>query len=105
MARYRSAFGRLGLTDAHYVYEPVGAAFFYARALDHDATVLVADFGGGTSDFSVMRFERKGGRLAATPLSHAGIGIAGDSFDYRIVDAMVSPASARARPIARSTRS
>ncbi len=92
MARYRSAFGRLGLTDAHYVYEPVGAAFFYARALDHDATVLVADFGGGTSDFSVMRFERRDGRLAATPLSHAGIGIAGDSFDYRIVDAMVSPA-------------
>jgi hypothetical chaperone protein len=92
MSRYRSAFGRLGLTDAHYVYEPVGAAFFYARALDHDSTVLVADFGGGTSDFSVMRFERRDGRLAATPLSHAGIGIAGDSFDYRIVDAMVSPA-------------
>ena len=40
MSRYRSAFGRLGLTDAHYVYEPVGAAFFYARALYHDSTVL-----------------------------------------------------------------
>lgn len=92
MQRYRDAFGRLGLTDARYVYEPVGAAFFYARALDRDATVLVADFGGGTSDFSVMRFARRDGRLTATPLSHAGIGIAGDSFDYRIVDHMVSPA-------------
>ena len=41
-----------------YVYEPVGAAFAFARSLDRDATVLVADFGGGTSDFSLMRFSR-----------------------------------------------
>ncbi|MGO4706903.1 Hsp70 family protein [Microvirga sp. 2MCAF38] len=91
MSRYRSAFGKLGAKDAHYVYEPVGAAFFYARQLDHDSTVLVADFGGGTSDFSVMRFARKGGTLRAEPLSHMGIGIAGDAFDYRIVDHVVSP--------------
>ena len=74
-----------------YVYEPVGAAFFFARQLDHDATVLVADFGGGTSDFSVMRFSREAGVLKAEPLGHSGIGIAGDTFDYRIVDRVVSP--------------
>jgi hypothetical chaperone protein len=91
MRRYRAAFGKLGAEHARYVYEPVGAAFFYARQLDHDATVLVADFGGGTSDFSVMRFSRKGGVLRAEPLSHSGIGIAGDAFDYRIVDRVVSP--------------
>ncbi|WP_112661617.1 Hsp70 family protein [Microvirga flavescens] len=91
MTRYRSAFGKLGAEHARYVYEPVGAAFFYARQLDHDATVLVADFGGGTSDFSVMRFARGGGALRAEPLSHTGIGIAGDAFDYRIVDHVVSP--------------
>jgi hypothetical chaperone protein len=91
MRRYRAAFGRLGADHARYVYEPVGAAFFYARQLDHDATVLVADFGGGTSDFSVMRFSRKGGALRAEPLGHAGIGLAGDAFDYRIVDRVVSP--------------
>ncbi|MEE1655293.1 Hsp70 family protein [Microvirga sp. CF3062] len=91
MQRYRAAFGRLGADHARYVYEPVGAAFFYARQLDHDATVLVADFGGGTSDFSVVRFSRKGGVLRAEPLGHAGIGLAGDAFDYRIVDRVVSP--------------
>jgi len=91
MQRYRAAFGRLGAEHARYVYEPVGAAFFYARQLDHDATVLVADFGGGTSDFSIMRFSRKNGKLRAEPLGHAGIGIAGDAFDYRIVDRVVSP--------------
>ena len=88
MQRYQSAFARLGAEHARYVYEPVGAAFSFARHLDHDATVLVADFGGGTSDFSVMRFTRKGGVLRAEPLGHAGIG---DNFDFRIVDHVVSP--------------
>ncbi|WP_119273015.1 Hsp70 family protein [Taklimakanibacter deserti] len=91
MRRYRQAFGRLGVDHGHYVYEPVGAAFFYARQLRQDATILVADFGGGTSDFSVMRFERRQGRMEARPLGHSGIGIAGDAFDYRIIDNVVSP--------------
>ncbi|MDQ0395280.1 Hsp70 family protein [Labrys monachus] len=91
MQRYRSAFERLGVREPTYVYEPVGAAFFYARNLKRDATVLVADFGGGTSDFSVMRFEQAAGRLRAEPLGHAGVGIAGDAFDYSIVDRIVSP--------------
>jgi hypothetical chaperone protein len=91
MSRYRSAFGALGARSVAYVYEPVGAAFFFARQLDHDATVLVADFGGGTSDFSVMEFSKAAGVLRAESLGHAGIGIAGDTFDYRIVDRVVSP--------------
>ncbi len=91
MQRYREAFGRLGVSHSRYVYEPVGAAFSFARNLDRDATVLVADFGGGTSDFSIMRFSRKGGVLRAEPLGHAGIGIAGDTFDARIVGRVVSP--------------
>ncbi|WP_204278271.1 hypothetical protein, partial [Escherichia coli] len=32
-----------------------------------------------------------GGTLRAEPLGHAGVGIAGDTFDYRIVDRVVSP--------------
>lgn len=91
MRRYHAAFGRLGVEHGHYVYEPVGAAFFYARQLRQDATILVADFGGGTSDFSVMRFKQRNGRIEATPLGHSGIGIAGDAFDYRIIDHVVSP--------------
>jgi hypothetical chaperone protein len=91
MRRYRDAFGRLGASHSCYVYEPVGAAFSFARNLDRDATVLVADFGGGTSDFSVMRFSRTAGVPRAEPFGHAGIGIAGDTFDSRIVDRIVSP--------------
>jgi hypothetical chaperone protein len=90
-SRYRAAFNQLGFRGEQYVYEPVGAAFFFAQRLRHDAVVLVADFGGGTSDFSVVRFANVGGRLSPRPLGHAGIGIAGDTFDYRIIDEVVSP--------------
>ena len=92
LRRYQTAFERAGFTDLLYAYEPVAAAFFFARRLERDATVLVADFGGGTSDFSVIRFERKGGKLAGRALGQSGVGIAGDAFDYRIIDNLVSPA-------------
>jgi hypothetical chaperone protein len=91
LVRYQQAFARLGLTDIRYAYEPVAAAFFFARQLKADATVLVADFGGGTSDFSLVRFERAGGRLKSTALANSGVGLAGDAFDYRIIDNLVSP--------------
>ena len=91
LRRYQDAFARLGFADIRYAYEPVAAAFFFARQLTADATVLVADFGGGTSDFSIIRFERHAGRLKATPLANSGVGVAGDAFDYRILDHLVSP--------------
>jgi len=92
LQRYETAFRRLGVSDILYAYEPVGAAFFFARQLDHDATVLVGDFGGGTSDFSIIRFEREAGEIRAHPLGRSGVGVAGDAFDYRIIDNLVSPA-------------
>jgi len=51
--------------------------------------VLIGDFGGGTSDFSVLRFDPAG--RTTTALGHAGIGIAGDVFDFRIIDRAISP--------------
>jgi hypothetical chaperone protein len=89
--RYGEAYRRIGVRDPQYVYEPVGAAFYYAQRLKSDALVLVCDFGGGTSDFSLIRFERRGNRMSATPIGHAGLAVAGDNFDYRIIDAVVSP--------------
>ncbi|RZJ43749.1 MAG: Hsp70 family protein [Brevundimonas sp.] len=91
LRRYEAAFARLGFTDIRYAYEPIGAAFFFARTLQTDANVLVADFGGGTSDFSVVRFERSPEGLRSTALARSGVGVAGDAFDYRIIDNLVSP--------------
>jgi hypothetical chaperone protein len=91
LTRYQAAFERLGFTEIRYAHEPVAAAFFFARQLKTDATVLVGDFGGGTSDFSIARFSRAGGEIRAEALANAGVGVAGDVFDYRIIDALVSP--------------
>jgi hypothetical chaperone protein len=91
LKRYGAAFARLGFSQIRYAHEPVAAAFFFARKLAADATVLVGDFGGGTSDFSVVLFARQGGEIAATALANAGVGVAGDAFDYRIIEALVSP--------------
>jgi hypothetical chaperone protein len=88
--RYDAMFRSFG-TDIHYVYEPLGAAFSYARRLTRPATILVADFGGGTSDFSIVRVAAPGAKRRCEPLGSAGIGIAGDTFDYRIVDHLVLP--------------
>ncbi|MCL6707544.1 Hsp70 family protein [Pseudomonas sp. R2.Fl] len=89
--RYNEALTRLNFPEIHYVYEPVAAAFYFARTLAADATVLVADFGGGTTDYSLIRFERKAGRISATPIGHSGVGIAGDQFDARIIEHLVAP--------------
>lgn len=88
--RYDQMFALLG-RDIHYVYEPLGAAFSFASRLSEPATLLVADFGGGTSDFSVVRIEAPGAAQRCVPLGSTGIGIAGDRFDYRIMDHLILP--------------
>ena len=91
MERYQTALARFGFPAIHYVYEPVAAAYYFAQTLKHDATVLVADFGGGTTDYSLIRFERHAGTLRAVPIGQSGVGIAGDHFDYRLIDNLVAP--------------
>src|SRR3546814_17039444 len=91
-----ASYARAGFPTVRYAYEPVGAAFFFARRLQQAATILVADFGGGTSDFSLMRFERGPGGRTATPLGHAGVGVAGDAFAFRIIDNVSAPRLRRA---------
>lgn len=88
--RYDAMFRRFGI-DLHYVYEPLGAAFSYASRLEEPATILVADFGGGTSDFSIVQVAARGAARRCVPLGSAGVGIAGDRFDYRILDNLVLP--------------
>lgn len=88
--RYDLMFAMLG-REVSYVYEPMGAAYSFAQRLSEPATLLVADFGGGTSDFSIVRIEAPGAEKRCVPLGASGIGIAGDRFDYRIMDHLVLP--------------
>lgn len=88
--RYNLMLKEFGV-ELHYVYEPLGAAFSYASRLEEPATLLVADFGGGTTDFSVVQVAAPGAERRCVPLSSAGVGIAGDRFDRRIMDRLVLP--------------
>ncbi|WP_242095765.1 Hsp70 family protein [Sphingomonas sp. CROZ-RG-20F-R02-07] len=88
--RYGAMMAGLG-AEIHYVYEPIGAAFSYAARITEPATILVADFGGGTSDFSVVHIAKPGAARRCIPLGSAGVGIAGDRFDYRLMDQLVLP--------------
>ena len=74
--------------ELHYVYEPLGAAHSYATRLTRPATILVADFGGGTTDFSIVRVAAPGAAQRCIPLASAGVG---DRFDQRIVSQLILP--------------
>ncbi len=93
ITRLRAAFAAAGFPDVVFEYEPVAAAYFYESRLDHDELILIADFGGGTSDFSILPV---GPSLRKSPkkrkiLGAEGIPLAGDAFDARIVRHVVSP--------------
>ncbi len=89
LARMRDALGKAGFDDVVFEYEPVGAAARYAARLERDEQIVVADFGGGTTDFSVVRVP------SGTVLATGGIGVSGDAFDARVIDAIVAPALGR----------
>ena len=55
VSRLRSAFIAAGFEQVDFVMEPVGAAYAYEASLDHDELILIGDFGGGTSDFSLLK--------------------------------------------------
>jgi hypothetical chaperone protein len=93
--RLRSAFELGGYESVEFEMEPVAAAHYYESTLDHDELILIGDFGGGTSDFSLVHVGpgvRRRGRVAGDIVGNAGVGIAGDSFDAKIIRNLVSPA-------------
>jgi hypothetical chaperone protein len=95
VARLRSAFALAGFEHVDFEMEPVAAAYTYEATLDHDELILIGDFGGGTSDFSLLRVGpevRRRGRTATDLLGNSGVGLAGDAFDARIIRKLISPA-------------
>jgi hypothetical chaperone protein len=93
--RLRTAFKLAGYESVQFEFEPVAAAHYYESNLDHDELILIGDFGGGTSDFSLVKVGpgiRRRGRSAADLLGNAGAGVAGDSFDAKLIRHLLSPA-------------
>jgi hypothetical chaperone protein len=91
--RLETAARRAGFRDIAFQVEPVAAARAFEQTLDRDVLCLVADLGGGTSDYTVIRLGpgRIGTDRAKDVLGVAGIDVAGNDFDARIVWRKVAP--------------
>jgi len=93
--RLREAFRIAGFETVQFEMEPVAAAHHYESTLVKDELILIGDFGGGTSDFSLVRVGPgvlRRGRNPKDLLGNAGVGLAGDAFDSKIIRHLVSPA-------------
>jgi hypothetical chaperone protein len=93
-AALEAAARSIGFRDIRFQYEPIAAALDHERRIAREEVVLVADIGGGTSDFSIVRV---GPARAGRPdrrddiLANHGVHVAGTDFDRRIELAVVLP--------------
>ncbi len=81
VVRFRKACELAGFKNLRFLEEPVAAAHQYQQDLKLTEKVIIADLGGGTSDFTLMEF----GQAKPKVLSVHGIPAAGDSLDSLIM--------------------
>ncbi len=75
---------KVGFRDVAFVYEPIAAAYHYEETAPREETVLIADIGGGTSDFTVIRVGPQPSRRvdrSSDILANDGARIGGTDFD------------------------
>jgi hypothetical chaperone protein len=74
----------VGFKEVHFQFEPIAAAFDYESRIEKEELVLIADIGGGTSDFSLVRLAPERAHLLDRHddiLGNGGIHIGGTDFD------------------------
>ncbi|WP_038497342.1 Hsp70 family protein [Collimonas arenae] len=84
----------VGFEHIDFQYEPIAAAFDYESTIDREELVLIADIGGGTSDFSLVRLSPQ--RAASSErrddiLATGGVHIGGTDFDKYLSLSSVMP--------------
>ncbi|HKA27978.1 MAG TPA: Hsp70 family protein, partial [Candidatus Binatia bacterium] len=87
IGRLESALRQAGFARVTFELEPVAAAYGYQQRLDHEELVLIGDFGGGTSDFTLVRLGPGGSAI----LGVDGVAVAGDAFDARLIRHVAAP--------------
>ncbi len=99
VSRLDVAIRRAGWDDIVFEYEPIAAAYDYASRIPREEIVLIGDFGGGTSDFSLVRLRPGAGGASRGRrheiLDNDGVALAGDAFDGRMMHHIVAPALGR----------
>lgn len=91
-SRLREAAEVAGFEEIHFQLEPVAAALTYELSLQRQCLTLIADLGGGTSDFTLI--ELGPNRLAQSGqaidvIASRGLMVAGDAFDTRLMTAKI----------------
>ena len=84
----------VGFKHVAFQYEPIAAAFDYESRIEREELVLIADIGGGTSDFSLVRLgPERAGRVERRDdiLATGGVHIGGTDFDKYLSLASVMP--------------
>ena len=84
----------VGFKDIAFQFEPIAAAFDYESTIEREELVLIADIGGGTSDFSLVRLSPQ--RAANSErrddiLATGGVHIGGTDFDKYLSLSSVMP--------------
>jgi len=75
---------KVGFAEVAFQFEPIAAAFDYESQIDREELVLIADIGGGTSDFSLVRLSPERARRLDRRddiLANGGVHIGGTDFD------------------------
>ncbi|MBL4688397.1 MAG: Hsp70 family protein [Nannocystaceae bacterium] len=92
--RLAGAAMKAGFSEVRFELEPIAAAYHYERALTRPELALVADFGGGTTDFCLMRLgprRHQDSERQQDIVATGGVGIAGDDLDATIIEHLVCP--------------
>jgi hypothetical chaperone protein len=77
-----------GFKRIRFLIEPIAAALAYEATLSREELVLVADFGAGTSDLTIMRLgPKRRGAADRRPdvIASGGVPVGGDRFDAEIM--------------------
>ncbi|MCR6735164.1 MAG: Hsp70 family protein [Afipia sp.] len=84
----------IGFGDVTFQFEPIAAALDYEREISGEQIALIADIGGGTSDFSIVRLSPERHRKAdrkADILANDGVRIGGTDFDRQLSLGVIMP--------------
>lgn len=83
-----------GFRDIEFQFEPIAAALDYEQSVTREELALIADIGGGTSDFSIVRVSPERAKAAdrkADILANLGVHVGGTDFDRLLSVARVMP--------------
>jgi hypothetical chaperone protein len=84
----------VGFDEVTFQFEPIAAALEYERQISAEEIALIADIGGGTSDFSIVRLgPKRHGKIdrSADILANDGVRIGGTDFDRQLSLGIIMP--------------